>query len=135
MRDFLDMAKGGKVYLFGDGNFKLNPISGKDLAKVCVDKMESDRNEFTVGGPDMLTQNEIAEIALEAWGKPKKISHLPDWIRKFTIWSMRLFTSSKTYGPIEFFMTAMSFDNIAEKYGEDHLKDFFREEVKKIKAK
>ncbi len=31
MADFLKMAKGGKVYLFGDGKLKLNPIYGKDL--------------------------------------------------------------------------------------------------------
>lgn len=31
------MAKDGTVYLFGDGNFKLNPIHGNDLAKVIYD--------------------------------------------------------------------------------------------------
>ena len=36
MKDFLEMAKKGRVYLFGDGQFKLNPIDGKDLAVVCV---------------------------------------------------------------------------------------------------
>ncbi|MDX5586203.1 MAG: SDR family oxidoreductase [Aureibaculum sp.] len=129
MRDFLNMAKGGKVYLFGAGNFKMNPIAGVDLAKVCVDNVISNENEINVGGPDLLAQNEIAEIALKAWKKKIKIIHLPDWIRKLTIWTMRTFTSSKTYGPIEFFMTAMAFDNIAPKYGEHKLKDFFNKEV------
>lgn len=134
MKDFLEMAKGGRVYLFGSGDYQLNPIHGKDLAQVCIDKMLTNGREFTVGGPDMLSQNNIAELALQAWQKPIKISHLPDWIRKLTIWSLRTFTSSKTYGPIEFFMTAMAFDNIADIYGERHLKDFFIEEVKKIKS-
>lgn len=134
MKDFLEMAKGGRVYLFGSGDYQLNPIHGKDLAQVCIDNMLTNGREFTVGGPDMLSQNNIAELALQAWQKPIKISHLPDWIRKFTIWSLRTFTSSKTYGPIEFFMTAMAFDNIADIYGERHLKDFFIEEVKKIKS-
>ncbi len=134
MKDFLEMAKGGRVYLFGDGNFRLNPISGVDLAKVCVDKIQSSGTEFSAGGPHMLTQNNIAELALQAWGKPQKISHLPDWVRKFTIWSLRIFTSSKTYGPIEFFMTAMAIDNLADSYGNHHLKDFFLEEVKEIKS-
>lgn len=131
MGDFLKMAKSGKVYLFGHGNYKLNPIDGGDLAEVCVYKIKTNENEVNIGGPDILTQNELTELALKAWKKKIKIIHLPDWIRKFTIWLMRTFTSSKTYGPIEFFMTAMAFDNIAPQYGKSKLEDFFIKEVEK----
>ena len=133
MIDFLNMAKSGRVYLFGDGNFKLNPIHGEDLAIVCVDIMLKGEKEVSVGGIDILSHNELAELALKAWGKPIKISHLPDWTRRFTIWLMRTFTSSKTYGPIEFFLTAMADDNIADQYGHKRLEDFFYSEVKRIK--
>ena len=133
MKDFLNMAKGGRVYLFGDGKFKLNPIHGEDLAKICVDNMEDGVKEETVGGIDILSQNDLAELALKAWGKPSKISHLPDWTRRFTIWLLRTFTSSKTYGPIEFFLTTMAFDNIANQYGTNRLEDFFEFEVKRMK--
>lgn len=133
MRDFLEMAENGKVYLFGDGNFKLNPIHGADLAQVCIKMMRSGINEKSIGGPDILSQNELATLALKAWGKKPKIVHLPDWIRKLIIWSLRTFTSSKTYGPIEFFLTLMAFDNIAEPSGSHHLADFFNEEVEKKK--
>ena len=135
MRDFLEMAKKGKVYLFGKGNFKLNPIHGADLAQVCLSTMSSELNEKTIGGPDILSQNELATLALEAWGKEPKIIHLPDWLRKFTIWSLRTFTSTKTYGPIEFFLTLMAFDNIADQTGDHHIADFFHEEVEKEKNK
>lgn len=134
MGDFLKMAKGGRVYLFGHGNFKLNPIHGEDLAKVCVDSIQSGVKEETVGGMDILTQNELAELALRAWDKPIKISHLPDWMRRFTIWLFRTFTSSKKYGPIEFFLTAIADDNIANQYGNKKLEDFFKQEVDRIKA-
>lgn len=132
MKDFLNMAKAGRVYLFGKGELKLNPIDGADLAKVCVDKVIEGAKEETVGGVDILTQNELAELALKAWDKPIKISHLPDWTRRLTIWILRTFTSSKTYGPIEFFLTAMAFDNIANQYGPNRLEDFFKLEVKKM---
>jgi len=131
MKDFLDMAKKGKVYLFGDGSYKLNPIHGADLAEVCFDKISSEENEIEVGGPDILSQNELAERALKAWKKKIKIVHLPDWIRKFTMGLMKTFTSSKTYGPIEFFLTVMAFDNIAPQYGKHQLEDFFIQETKK----
>jgi uncharacterized protein YbjT (DUF2867 family) len=135
MSDFLNMAKGGRVYLFGDGSLKLNPVHGADLAKVCVDKMEAGVNEETAGGPDILSQNEIAALALKAWGKPVRISHLPDWIRRFTLGLLRTFTSSKTYGPIEFFLTAMAYNNVANQYGTHRLEDFFNTEVSRIMNK
>jgi uncharacterized protein YbjT (DUF2867 family) len=133
MSDFLEMAKAGRVYLFGHGNFKLNPIDGEDLAKVCVDSMKEGVQEESAGGMDILTQNELAELALKAWEKPVKITHLPDWTRRFTIWILRTFTSSKTYGPIEFFLTAMAENNVANQYGSKRLEDFFTLEVNKMK--
>jgi len=132
MKDFLQMAKSGRVYLFGDGNYKLNPIHGADLAKIIVEAIYTQQNEIVVGGPDILTQNEIAKLALEAYGKAPKITHLPDWIRKGIVGVMRTFTSSKTYGPIEFFMTMMAQDNIAPREGINRLESFYRKEVDSI---
>jgi uncharacterized protein YbjT (DUF2867 family) len=130
MADFLKMAKSGKVYLFGDGELKLNPIHGKDLANEVINAINQDKKEFNIGGPDLLSQNEIAKLALQAYEKKVNIVHLPDWIRKFALWSVRTFTSSKTYGPIEFFMTTMVMDMQAPRFGNERLKDFFNNEAK-----
>jgi len=134
MRDFLAMAKKGRVYLFGNGHFKLNPIHGADLAQACVEKMTLGIAEASIGGPEVFTQNELAQTALKAWKKPVQISHLPDWIRKLTIVLLRIFTSQKTYGPIEFFLTAMARNNVADPYGVRQLQDFFDAEVQRDKA-
>ena len=131
MKDFLKMAKTGKVYLFGDGKLKLNPIHGKDLANEVVNAIRQDKKEINIGGPDLLSQNEIAELALKAYKKPTKIIHLPDWIRKLVLWSIRAFTSLKTYGPIEFFMTTMVMDMEAPQFGNHKLEDFFNDEATK----
>ncbi|WP_291728919.1 SDR family oxidoreductase [Bernardetia sp.] len=131
MADFLKMAKGGKVYLFGDGELKLNPIHGKDLAKEVVNAINQDKKEINIGGPDLLSQNEIAKLALRAYGKKIKIIHLPDWTRKLALWCVRTFTSSKTYGPIEFFMTTMVMDMTAPLFGEEKLEFFFNNEANK----
>ncbi len=132
MSDFLTMAQKGTVYLFGNGEYKLNPIHGADLALACIECLTNDIDELTIGGPDLFTQNQLAELALKAWQRPIKIKHLPDWIRRLTIWVLRTFTSSKTYGPYEFFLTAMSFDNIANPYGNRKLEDFFKQKVSEI---
>ncbi len=131
MKDFLDMAKTGRVYLFGKGLHKLNPIDGEDLAVFCVNQLQQKNAEISVGGPNILTQKEIGILALKAWNKPIKITHLPDWTRKLTIWILRTFTSSKTYGPYEFFLTAMANDNVAQQFGKNKLADFFERAVAK----
>jgi uncharacterized protein YbjT (DUF2867 family) len=129
MKDFLQMAKSGRVYLFGSGNQKFNPIHGEDLANAIVENLNDYNKTITIGGPDVLSLNDISKLALTALNKPIKITHLPDCLRRFTIWTLRTFTSVKTYGPIEFFLTLMADDNIAPTYGKHHLKDYFREEA------
>ena len=129
MEDFLKMAKTGKVYLFGDGKLKLNPIHGKDLANEVVKAIGQDKKEINIGGPDLLSHNEIAELALKAYKKPIKVIHLPDWIRKLALWSVRTFTSLKTYGPIEFFMTTMVMDMEAPQFGNHQLEVFFNDKA------
>lgn len=133
MRNFLKMAEKGSVYIFGKGKKKFNPIHGADLAQVCVDAINSNQNEIVVGGPDILTHYEVAEMALLTSGKPINIIHVPHWVRKSILWIMRTFTSSKTYGPIEFFLTLMAEDAIAPRYGSHRLSRFFQNEMDTIK--
>ncbi|WP_430935492.1 SDR family oxidoreductase [Saccharicrinis sp. 156] len=132
MKDFLDMAAKGKVYLFGDGKKQMNPIHGEDLAKVCLDAVETDKQEIEVGGPEVLSHRQIAQIALQAYNKPINIKHLPDWIRRFVIQVMRIFTTSKTYGSIEFFLTAMENDMVGISYGKHKLNDFFKSQISSL---
>lgn len=63
MSEFLDIARKGKVYLFGKGDCKINPIDGRDLAKVCVKAIESGEHEINVGGPEIFTYAQIAQTA------------------------------------------------------------------------
>ncbi|WP_293294725.1 SDR family oxidoreductase [Allomuricauda sp.] len=133
MEDFLHMAKSGRVYVFGSGNQKFNPIHGEDLARTIVNSLEEQPKELTLGGPDVISLNTIGELALTALDKPVKIVHLPDWSRKLTIWFLRTFTSVKTYGPIEFFLTLMAEDHIAPTFGEHHLKEHYIEVAKTLK--
>lgn len=127
MIELLEMAKRGRGYFFGKGNFKGNPIHGEDLAEVCVDAAVSEESEIAIGGPDIMTHREMYELACQALGKEVKTMNIPLWIRDLILILAKTFTSPKTYGPIEFFMTVMSMDMIAEPKGKHHLKDFFIE--------
>lgn len=125
MTEFLEMARKGRVYLFGDGELKTNPIHGKDLAAVCVDAIDKPDQEIRVGGPESLTHNQIAAMAFESLGATPKITHIPNWIRIVVLRMVRLLSSSKIYGPIEFFMTVMAMDMLAPEYGEHTLGEYF----------
>ncbi len=130
--EFLNMAKKGKAAVFGDGLNKINPIHGADLAEVCVNAMDKSEKEINVGGPQTFTFKEIAQLAFKVLNKETKISTLPNWVIKIILPLMRIFTSSKTYGPLEFMMTIMTMDVVGEKYGKQLLKDFFRENEGKL---
>jgi uncharacterized protein YbjT (DUF2867 family) len=130
MLEYLQMAKKGKGYVFGSGEYKINPIHGEDLAEVCVNAVTAEEKEIKVGGPDILTHNEILTIAFDSLGKTARISKIPIWVKNLIIAMLRIFTSVKTYGPIEFFMTVLTTDLAAPTYGKHHLKDYFG----KIKA-
>ena len=125
MTEFFNMAKKGRIYLFGNGELKANPIHGEDLAEVSVDAIENTDQEINIGGPETMTQNEIAATAFDILGVPPKITHIPDWIRVAVLKAIRTFTGSKFYGPIEFFMTVMAMDMIAPEYGKHTLKEYF----------
>ena len=127
MTEFFNMAKSGRIYLFGSGELKANPIHGEDLAKICVSAIESDEEEIEAGGPEILTQNEIAKTAFNVVGKTPKITHIPDWIRRVILSLARLVLNTQKYGPIEFFMNVMAMEMIAPEYGKHTLKEYFNE--------
>ena len=135
MTEILDMAKKGTVYLFGDGDYKGNPIHGADLAEFMVNHLDACEIELEVGGPDLMTQNKIAKAAFRAAGKPPKISNIPIWVRNVTLGLIRFITGQKTYGPIEFFMTVMTMDMVAPKVGQHHLGDYYKSILKEQEHK
>lgn len=125
MTEFYNMAKKGRIYLFGNGELKSNPIHGEDLAMLCVNSIVTDDKEIEAGGPETLTQNEIAETAFKVLNKTSKITYIPNWLRKIVLKLIVTLTSSKIYGPIEFFMTVMAMDMTAPEFGKHTLRKYF----------
>lgn len=125
--EFYNMAKKGKIYLFGDGDLMINPIHGEDLAKICTDAIQSIGKEIEAGGPEILTQTDIARLAFEATGKTPNITYLPDWIRKLLLKTAKLILDSKKFGPVEFFLSVMSLEMVAPQYGKHTIKAYFNE--------
>ena len=126
MGNFLKMAKGGKVRLFGKGQYAMNPIHGEDLAEVCVAQLESAEKEVNVGGAEVFTHTEIARLAFEVLHKPVKISYSPDWLRRFILKIGKYLMPKSAYGTIEFVFTVMAMDSVTPlKVGKHRLKPYF----------
>ncbi len=121
------IAKKGKVRLFGNGQWKSNPIHGKDLAKVVVTQIETENKELMVGGPEVLTQKDMADWAFISQSKPVRISYLPDWTRKLLLGVVRAVLPKSKVGQAEFFLTVMAMDMVAPAYGSYRIKDYFME--------
>ena len=129
MLNYYKMAKQGRAYVFGNGNSQINPIHGKDLAEVCASMLDSSELEVDIGGPETFSHRQIAEMAFGVLGKKPKITSIPNWVKNIMLFGLRIFTSAKTYGPYEFFMTALTTDMIGRHYGEERLSEFFREQT------
>ena len=126
MGEFFNMAQKGRVFLFGPGNNKINPIHGADLAVSCVDAMEGEEQEIDVGGPEIFTYREIGKLALEAQGKQVKITSVPISLMRFIVAATKIF--SKHRGELlAFFLTAMTTDVVAPTTGTRTLKAHYEE--------
>ncbi|MDH3751558.1 MAG: SDR family oxidoreductase [Gammaproteobacteria bacterium] len=135
MEEFLSMARSGRVYLFGDGSNRINPIHGADLAEVCAAALTSQDRQLDVGGPEVFTYREIAELAFDVLDKPRKISCLPSKLVSVAIGALRRLTPAKVYGPVQFMASVMTMDVIGQPRGQRRLADHFRDRTRTIGSK
>lgn len=126
MGEFFEMAKKGRVWLIGDGTNRVNPIHGADLAASCVDAIEDRETEIDIGGPEVMSWDEVAELAFETLGRPAKISHVPAWLIWAVVRLVRPF--NRHQGELLAFFTTMStIDVVAPATGTHTLEAHFRE--------
>ncbi|AHM05919.1 hypothetical protein roselon_03680 [Roseibacterium elongatum DSM 19469] len=124
MSEILSMARAGRVWLFGDGTQHLNPIHGADLAAAIADATDAGRGWVEIGGPDVMTQNQIARAAFAALGKQPRITYLPDALRR-TALAVLPILPRRASGPARFFLTALGMDMVAPRFGTRRLADHF----------
>ncbi len=125
MEAFLDMARKGWVFVIGDGTRSMNPMSGEDLAVACVKGVESGARELEVGGPDVLSHNEIVRLAFDAAGRKPRMIRIPTWAAAGLGGALARTTPERVYGPVQFFLAVMARDMVAPAHGSDHLESFF----------
>lgn len=125
MGDFLSMAKRGRVWLFGDGQNRINPIHGADLAQAVFETIEAGTPWAEVGGPEVFTHEQLARLAFQSLKKTPKITKLPDWMRKAALKIIPHATPAHIAGPSAFFLSAMGLDMAATCHGHRSLSAYF----------
>lgn len=127
MEDFLNMARKGRVWLFGDGQLKINPIHGADLASAIFDAVDRKEAWLDVGGPDVLTHRELAQLSFDTLGAPKRVTFLPDVFRRIALRLLPRFAPRHVAGPAQFFLTAFGMHMAGQPVGARHLADYFQD--------
>ncbi len=128
MGEVLEMARKGRVWLFGSGTNRLNPIHGADLAVACADAIQGSETEIAVGGPQTLTWREAAKLAFDVLGRREKVSCVPQWSIGPLVRLARLF--NRHQGELlAFFTTMATTDVVAPPSGTRTLREHFERET------
>lgn len=127
MRAIFQQAQQRRVFLFGTGKARINPIHPTDLAAYvarCIADPGARNNTYDFGGPDILTYNEIAQMAFQALGTKPHVTHLAPWLMDGASQALRPFNSTAS-GFLRFFRLVTTTDMVGPCTGKVHLSDYF----------
>lgn len=77
MAEILRQAQRGRVWLFGDGPSRINPIHGADLATAIAEAIEAEREWLDIGGPAHFF---LSASAFDMAGPPSGTRHLREYL-------------------------------------------------------
>lgn len=125
-------AESGKLSLYGKGNYRINPIHGEDLAAFILEHLSTEQTQLQVGGPEILTQNEIGQLALDAHYHAAKLVHYPAWMLEIRLGLRKLFSQNWSYPEWCQSIRCLKADQIAPRYGIQRLKVSFHQSAQAI---
>ena len=131
MTEFLDMAKKGTVRVIGNPDNQFNAIHGADLAEFIIDKMLDDEatgQHYPVGGPENLSQRDLAELCFKTLQKKGKVKSTPAWMVRLIANIIKPFNINLG-GFLSLISGIADGDNIAPATGNRRLEDFFMQQV------
>jgi uncharacterized protein YbjT (DUF2867 family) len=127
--EILKMARRPFMPLIGGGHARTNPIHEADLATACVESLERDAPEWELGGPQIFTRREIAEIAARAWGRQPRFFNVSLNLMRGFARQLRRF-DQRLGDLMDFGAMVSTVDVVAPQYGTRKLADFFAQQVK-----
>lgn len=128
LNDLLIMAKRKIIPIVGDGKARTNSIHQKDLAKVVMAQLKDGPGLLEVGGPQVHTRLEMAELVQKRLGG--KIVKIPE---KIAEWGMILpeFLNKTISDRLKFFKHINTHDMIGERNGQITFEEYLNSLDKK----
>ena len=95
------------VPMFGDGNQAMQPVFVDDVGRVvamAATKPEAANQLFELGGPEVMSMNDVLKASLEAKGRKRPILHQPVFVGKAigTVMSLLPITPPLTADAVDF---------------------------------
>lgn len=130
MQIFTMVQKSGRLWTFAPtGEVRINPIHGADLAVEVANRLEANQQgRWKVGGPDVFTWQELANLAGKTIGRKAMISKVPAWLFHLLLWTTDRLAPRKA-DIIRFLAWNMTNDAVGTQTGTHHLADFWAEQA------
>jgi uncharacterized protein YbjT (DUF2867 family) len=129
--EILKFAAKGRGMLIGSGECRTNPVHEADVARACVDALESDEAEIVLGGPEIFTRKETVELAFAALNRPPKLMKFSPGMFKLMIAPLKLI-NRRVYALMDFGIAVTQIDVVAPSVGSQRLKPYFEQAAKTL---
>jgi uncharacterized protein YbjT (DUF2867 family) len=127
-REVQDMARKGMLGVIGSGNARTNPISEADLACATVDALSKPNGVFPVGGPEVFTRREIAELVQDSVGAKRKLRSISEGLMRKLLLPVVHWIAPFQYEKLAFLVQVSLEDSVGPQTGKDRLEDFLGRE-------
>ncbi len=124
LHDLVIMGNKGFVITPGDGECLTNAIHQGDLARVCVQCLEEGPPVMEVGGPEIHSRNEVAQLVAEHTGA--RTLNAPVWLVLTGLRVLRVI-SKNLYDKLSYFTYITTHDMVAPPYGKRTFAYYLRE--------
>lgn len=126
---FLDMAGAGLAVIPGDGRARTNPVHPADVADACVEALSTGAASIDIGGPDIMTREDIAVLAFNARGRTPRIAHVPPGLMLAAAGCIRPL-HPRIGQLLQFAVNVSTTDCVAPPRGRQRLADYFAARVR-----
>jgi uncharacterized protein YbjT (DUF2867 family) len=126
LHDLVIMGKKGWVITPGSGECLTNAIHQRDLANACAQYLEEGPPVIEVGGPEIHSRNEVAQLVATHTGA--RLLHVPRWLVLLGLRVLRPF-SKNIHDKLRYFTYITTHDMVAPPYGKRTFAHYLDEEL------
>ncbi|WP_437572309.1 SDR family oxidoreductase [Sorangium sp. So ce542] len=124
LNDTMAMARAGVGTVPGDGRARTNPVHPADVAEALAEVLAGGPDVVPVGGPDVMTRDEVMRLAFDAAGKKGLIVHVPAGVLRSTSVLLEGI-HPRLSDLLEFVAAVMTSDSVAPARGTRPLRAWF----------